>query len=324
MAVLVTGGAGFVGSHLVDRLMRGGEHVVVLDNLSTGHLANLNGALSSGAVTFVFGDLAAPAAELRELVERAAGEPFSRIFHLASPAGPRADGAQPWETLAVNGPGTMALVELALAHGARLLYASASDAYGDPLVHPQIESYFGNVDPVGPRACYDEGKRFGEAVLSVATRTRGLDGRIVRTFNCYGPRMDVSDGRLVPALLAAARAGRPLPVHGSGAQTRSLTYVDDAVSGMLAVMAAEPALAAGPVNVGSEDEQSVLDIARAVAAVTGVRFETTALPARPGDPQRRRPDITRARALGWAPSTELADGLRRTYAWLVTDALQYA
>jgi nucleoside-diphosphate-sugar epimerase len=166
--------------------------------------------------------------------------------------------------LAVNALGTMAAVELALEHGALLLFSSTSEAYGDPLVHPQPESYFGNVNPVGPRACYDEGKRFGEAAMSVAIRERGLNGRIVRIFNCYGPRMDLADGRLVPALLSAAYAGRPLPIQGTGRQTRSMTYVDDLVEGLLTIAGA-PLAAPLPVNLGSEEERSIVEVARLAA-----------------------------------------------------------
>ncbi len=323
MAVLVTGGAGFLGSHLVDRLVRDGHDVIVADNLSTGRIANLGGALSSADATLVYVDVASPANELRAAIENATSDDIYAIFHLASPASPEAYGANPWETLAVNGLGTMSLIELALERNALLLFASTSEAYGDPLVHPQPESYFGNVNPVGPRACYDEGKRFGEAAMSVATRRRGLNGRIVRLFNCYGPRMDTDDGRLIPALLAAATAGEPLPIHGSGLQTRSMTYVDDVIDGLMIV--AESQLAAhDPVNLGSEEEHTVLEIAQEVAAAAGTDYRIVRLPQRPEDPQRRRPDIARARRLGWSPSTSLGDGLRRTYAWYRTNGLQYA
>ncbi|TAM56174.1 NAD-dependent epimerase/dehydratase family protein [bacterium] len=315
MAVVVTGGAGFVGSHLVDRLAARGERVVVIDDLSTGRVGNLAAVISRAEAIFIYADLAAPEFDLAQAIAEAAPERVSEIYHLASPASPEAYGARPWETLAVNSIGTMRVIELALAQRARLLLASTSEIYGDPLVHPQPESYFGNVNSVGPRACYDEGKRFAEAAVAVAAARRGLDGRIVRVFNCYGPRMQLGDGRLVPALFAAASEGRPLPIHGDGRQTRSMTYVDDLVSGMLAVAhASQPTLQ--PVNLGSEEEVSVEDIARAVAGVVGVPFTPAYLPARPEDPQRRRPCLDLARALGWEPSTALREGLRATHAWL--------
>jgi nucleoside-diphosphate-sugar epimerase len=323
MAVLVTGGAGFVGSHLVDRLVRSGEHVIVLDNLSTGRLGNLEKPILEGKVTFVYEDVAASLDTLRAAIENAPGGSIKAIYHLASPASPEAYGAMPWQTIAANVVGTMSLVELALTHGAMLLFASTSEVYGDPLVDPQPETYFGNVNPIGPRACYDEGKRCGEAAMSVAVRCRGLNGRIVRIFNGYGPRMDSADGRLVPALLAAARDGLPMPIHGDGSQRRSLTYVDDLVDGILCVGAAN-VNELQPVNLGADDERSVLEIAQAAATVAGVRARHEFLPARPEDPQRRRPDATRARLLGWRAQVSLTEGLRRTYAWMGRDALEYA
>jgi nucleoside-diphosphate-sugar epimerase len=323
MAVLVTGGAGFVGSHLADRLVELGEHVVICDDLSTGRLANLSRGLNSGALTFVYLDVTSPLDTVRETIRAATRERFSQIFHLASAASPVAYGEHPWETLAANAVGTMSMIELARENDARMLFTSTSEVYGDPLVHPQPEDYFGNVNPVGPRACYDEGKRFGEAAMSVAIRARGLDGRIVRIFNCYGPRMDLADGRAVPAFLSAARENRPFPIQGSGLQTRSMTYVADLIDGLLKVMAAE--IPDGrPVNLGSEDEITMADLARTVAEVTGVPFTVDVQPARPEDPQQRKPDITRARALGWRPRTTLSDGLRRTFAWVRSEALQYA
>ncbi len=323
MAVLVAGGAGFVGSHLVDRLVAGGEHVVVCDNLATGRLANLEVPLARGSVTFVYVDLAEPAQTVRAAIDNACPDRLSAVFHLASPASPLAYDAMPWETLAVNAMGTFTLIDLALAHNAVMLFASTSEVYGDPLVEPQSESYFGNVNPVGPRSCYDEGKRFGEAAMAAAIRARGLNGRIIRIFNTYGPRMALADGRLIPALFEAARAGLPFPIHGDGEQTRSLTYVDDLVDGILTVAQA-PLEDVTPVNLGSEDERSVVDIAREVASVCRVPFTVDQIAARPEDPRRRRPEITRARELGWEPRTALRVGLERTASWLDNDALQYA
>jgi nucleoside-diphosphate-sugar epimerase len=322
MAVLVTGGAGFVGSHLADRLIQRGEHVVVCDDLSTGRLSNLHGGLASGSLTFVYVDVAGPLDATRESIRSATNERFTTVFHLASPASPDAYGARPWETLAVNGMGTMAMIDFALEERARMLFTSTSEIYGDPLVHPQREDYFGNVNPVGPRACYDEGKRFGEAAMSVAMRERGLDGRIVRIFNCYGPRMDLNDGRVVPAFVSAARERRAFPLQGSGTQTRSMTYVDDLVEGLL-VVADSDVNGVQPINLGSEDEVTMAVLAGVVAEVAGVELDTEAQPARPEDPQQRKPDITRARALGWAPRVSLREGLRRTYSWAVTESVEY-
>ena len=307
----------------MDRLLRAGRRVVVFDDLSTGRLANLATALQSEHVTFVYQDVSADVATLREALASATEEPLAEIFHLGSPASPEAYGRHPWETLAVNGIGTMSLIELALEQHASMLFASTSEVYGNPLTHPQPESYFGNVNPVGPRACYDEGKRFGEAAMSVAARSRGLRGRIVRLFNCYGPRMGLDDGRLIPELLAAVSEKRPFSLHGDGRQTRSMTYVADVVEGLLAVNAA----AIGgdqPVNLGSEEERTVAEVAQAVATLAGVPFECTWLPGRPEDPQRRRPDLTFARSLGWEPRVALTDGLSRTLDWARTEAPSYA
>jgi nucleoside-diphosphate-sugar epimerase len=323
MAVLVTGGAGFLGSHLVDRLVRNGEHVIVLDNLSTGRLGNLEKPILDGAVTFVYEDVAASLQTLRATIDTVPGGKLSAIYHLASPASPKAYGEMPWQTIGANVTGTMSLIDLALEREAMLLFASTSEVYGDPLVDPQPENYFGNVNPIGPRACYDEGKRCGEAAMSVGVRTRGLDGRIVRIFNGYGPRMDSADGRLVPSLLQAAHDGLPLPIHGDGLQRRSMTYVDDLVEGLLCVGKARFE-ELEPVNLGADDERSVLEIAAAAAAAAQTAPVYAYLPARPEDPQRRRPDASRAAALGWRPRITLGEGLRRTYAWMIRDALEYA
>jgi UDP-glucuronate decarboxylase len=321
---VVTGGAGFVGSHLVDALLRRENEVVILDNLSTGNLRNIETATMSGKASFVFLDVAqSPAAIRSALQEALRNRPIGEIYHLASPASPDAYGAHPWETLSVNGIGTMSLVEIALEHRARFIYSSTSEIYGDPLVHPQPESYFGNVDPIGPRACYDEGKRFAEAAVSVAVRARGLDGRLVRFFNCYGPRMSPADGRLIPSFSEAAFGGRPFPIHGSGRQTRSMTYIDDAIRLLLRVMDA-PQASLQPINIGNDEERTVLDIAETFARVAQVPFAVEHVGARPGDPQRRKPDLTLARGLGWEPIVSLEEGLRMTLPWLRDVPLTYA
>jgi nucleoside-diphosphate-sugar epimerase len=312
MNIVVTGAAGFVGSHLVDRLVSEGAHVIAVDNLLTGKLANLEDAIGRGRCTYVFADVSDGPAVQRLVLD--VSRDIDEIYHLAPPASPEAYGAFPWQTLCVNSLGTMAMLDLAGTTGARMLYTSTSEVYGDPLEHPQRETYFGNVNPIGPRACYDEGKRFGEAAVSVARATRGVDARLVRIFNCYGPRMDTADGRLIPALFTAASSGAPFPLHGDGSQTRSLTYVDDLVSGLLCVLRASmPDFT--PVNLGAEDERTVAEIAHAVARVAGVPYETISLESRPEDPRRRKPVIDIARSLGWSPVTSLETGLAHTYAW---------
>jgi nucleoside-diphosphate-sugar epimerase len=321
---IVTGGAGFLGSHLANALVDAGEQVVIVDDLSTGRVRNLEHAVSSGRATFVYGDVAVPEAHIAALLRDAVGgEPVARIWHLASPASPEAYGRHPWETLAVNGLATMSLIEYALKERARFLFASTSEIYGDPLVHPQPESYFGNVDPIGPRSCYDEGKRFGEAAVAAAVRARGLDGRLVRFFNCYGPMMERGDGRLVPSLIEAILNRKPLPIQGTGKQTRSMTFVDDAIA-LLRIVMERPQAALQPINIGNDDERSVEDIARTLCSVAGVSYEPVYLSARAGDPQRRKPDLTLASAYGPRPSTSLEDGLRVTWEWFSEDRLAFA
>jgi nucleoside-diphosphate-sugar epimerase len=324
MLNLVSGGAGFIGSHLCNALVDSGESVVIVDNLSTGQVRNLEHAISSGRATFVYGDIAVSEHAIARLVSDALkGRRVERVWHLASPASPEAYGRRPWETLAVNGIATMSLIDYALTNNARLLFTSTSEIYGDPLVHPQPESYFGNVDPIGVRSCYDEGKRFGEAAVAAGVRARGLDGRIVRFFNCYGPMMERGDGRLIPALIEAIQDGRGLPIQGTGKQTRSMTFVDDAIA-LLRLVMERPQPSLLPVNIGNDDERSVEDIARALASIAGVDFRPIYESAREGDPQRRKPDLTRAREYGWAPSTSLEDGLRVTLQWFKEERLAFA
>jgi nucleoside-diphosphate-sugar epimerase len=324
MLNLVTGGAGFLGSHLANALVDDGDDVIIIDNLSSGHVRNLEHAVSSGRATFIYGDVAVPLERFESVVRDALrGRSIDRVWHLASPASPDAYGAHPWETLAVNGLATMSLIDFALQHRARFLYTSTSEIYGDPLVHPQPESYFGNVDPIGPRSCYDEGKRFGEAAVATAVRARGLDGRLVRFFNCYGPMMEVGDGRLIPALVDAILNKRPLPIQGTGKQTRSMTFVDDAIA-LLRLVMDRPQVTLQPINIGNDDERSVEEIARTLASVTGATFDPVYETAREGDPQRRKPDLTLARSYGWAPSTSLEEGLRITWRWFTEERLAFA
>lgn len=301
MRVLVAGGAGFVGSHLVDLLVARGDEVVVLDNLLTGSTRNLEHLRDR--VTFVQGD-----------VETAADASFDRVYHLASPASPEAYERHQVATLMANSLGTKRLLEIAESSRARFLMASTSEVYGDPLEHPQRETYWGNVDPVGPRSMYDEGKRFAEALTVACVRERRVDARIVRIFNAYGPRMQLNDGRMPSSFISAALWGEPLRVHGDGTQTRSLCFVKDTVRGLHAAM--ERGKPAEVYNIGRADEVSIAQFARIVLRAAESAASIEFVPGRPQDIQRRRPDTTKSeRELGWRPDTTLDDGLRETIAW---------
>ncbi len=305
-SVVVTGGAGFIGGHLVERLLAEGRRVVVVDNLVTGRRGNLP---DDDKLSFIEADIS----EADWLRHPALAGPVERVYHLACPPSPVDFARLPVEICRTCALGTLHAIELALAKGARLLDASTSEVYGDPLVHPQPEDYRGNVSVDGPRSCYDEGKRFGEALIAAHRRARGLDARVVRIFNTYGPRMRVNDGRVVPAFISQALAGEPLTVHGDGSQTRSFCFVDDLVSGIIAAMESD---ATGPLNLGNPDERTILELAQAIIELTGSSsvLSYTALPK--DDPRRRRPDITTARRkLGWEPKVDLRDGLERTIAW---------
>ena len=306
MRVVVTGGAGFVGSHLVERYLRDGHDVVAVDNLCTGALQNLGDAGEHPRLTFVRADVSTPL-QIRGDVDL--------VLHFASPASPVHYTRLALETLAVNSAGTGFACDLAERSGGRVLYASTSEVYGDPLVHPQPETYWGNVNPVGERACYDEAKRFGEALITTRLRRSSLDARIVRIFNTYGPRMAAEDGRAVPNFIAQALAGQPLTVYGDGNQTRSFTYVDDLVEGIVRLAAHDGARGA-IVNLGNPEETTIAEAAAAIAELAGVPLHVVHRPLPPDDPARRKPDITRARELlGWEPRTPLRDGLKHTLAW---------
>ena len=296
---MVSGGAGFIGSHLCQRLLERGWSVVALDNLLTGTRANLSGL--SGAL------------ELRELDVSEHVEVEGQVdwvFHLASPASPVDFPLYPIQIVKVGTLGTHNLLGLAKAKGARFLLASTSEVYGDPLVHPQPESYWGNVNPLGPRGCYDEGKRAAEAFTMAYHRKHGLDTRIVRIFNTFGPRMRLDDGRVLPNFMTQALRGEPLTVFGDGSQTRSLTYVDDLVAGILAIVDRGDHL---PFNIGSQDEVTMLELARRIIALTGSSSPIVFRELPEDDPHRRRPDTTRARErLGWEPRTSLEEGLSRS------------
>ena len=298
---MVSGAAGFIGSHLCQRLLEKGYQVTALDSFLTGSPSNLEHLAESPDFQLVEQDVCLPV--------RVEG-PVDLVLHFASPASPVDFPAMPIEIVKVGTLGTHNLLGLALAKGARFLLASTSEVYGDPLEHPQRESYHGNVNPIGPRGCYDEGKRCAEAFTMAYHRAHGLETRIVRIFNTYGPRMRLDDGRVIPNYFSQALRGQPLTVYGDGSQTRSLCYVDDLVSGALAVLEGPDPL---PFNIGSQDEVTMLELARIVKRVTGSDSVIEFRPLPEDDPRQRRPDTGRAReVLGWTPTTSLEDGLRRT------------
>ncbi len=306
--VLVAGGAGFVPSHLSERLVARGATVVAVDNFLTGSKENVAHLEGHPRFTLVEADLSGPLPSDAEALSR----PFDAILHLASPASPTDFRKLPIEIMKVNSAGTLHLLERAVADGARFLMASTSEAYGDPLVHPQNEDYWGNVNPVGERAVYDESKRFAEAATMAYRRDRGVDVAIVRIFNTYGPRMAMTDGRAIPTFIRQALRGEPVTVFGTGTQTRSICYVDDLVTGILALL---DSTETGPINCGTEHEISMIDLARLVVQLTGSRSEIVFLPRTPDDPDMRRPDLTRARTLlGYEPKVTPEEGLRRTIA----------
>ncbi|MBL0205359.1 MAG: GDP-mannose 4,6-dehydratase [Candidatus Microthrix sp.] len=312
--MIVTGGAGFVGSHLVDRLVERGDSVVVVDNVVTGswdnlaHLGDRIGRVEADVSTGLgLGGLpAGPPAHI------------DAVLHLASPASPPAYLQRPLETLAVGSEGTRQALEVARVHHARFLLASTSEIYGDPEVHPQPESYLGNVNSIGPRSCYDEAKRFAEALTMAYARAEGVSVRIARLFNTYGPRLRAEDGRVVSNLLTQAMEGRPMSVYGDGTQTRSFGYVDDTVDGLIRLLDSDVEM---PVNLGTPTEFSVLELVEAVRRVTGTSAEVVHLELPADDPTQRQPDITRARELlGWEPKVGLMDGLARYADWLAGQA----
>jgi dTDP-glucose 4,6-dehydratase len=304
---LVTGGAGFLGSHLCEALLEKGHRVICLDNLETGSLANIE-HLRGDAFAFVPQDLT---------VHVDVPEPLDFVYHLASPASPIDYLRLPLQTLKVGSHGTHNALGLAKVHRARFLLASTSEVYGDPQVHPQPETYWGHVNPIGPRGVYDEAKRYAEALTMAYHRQQGVDTAIVRIFNTYGSRMRPHDGRAIPTFIRQALAEKPLTVFGDGSQTRSFCYVDDLIRGLILLAESGEHM---PVNIGNPSEMTLLELAEAVIAATGsassIVFE--ALPV--DDPQVRQPDITRARQLlGWEPEVSLGEGLRRTLTSLEGD-----
>ncbi len=304
---VVTGGAGFVGSHLCERLLNRGDEVVCVDNLVTGIRRNIEPFKTRPGFTSVTHDMSAPLH---------IDGPVDSVLHLASPASPSDYLRMPIQTLKAGALGTHNALGLAKAKEARFLLASTSEVYGDPREHPQPESYFGNVDPVGRRGVYYEAKRFAEAMTMAYHRYHGVDTRIARIFNAYGPRMRPDDGRVVSNFMTAALRREPLVVYGDGSQTRSFCYIDDLVSGLVELLDSE---AHGPVNLGNTDEISVSNLAAAVLEVTGSQSPVVHGELPEGDPVRRCPDLQRARRLlGWSPRVGLSDGLDRTLEWFAS------
>jgi nucleoside-diphosphate-sugar epimerase len=305
--LLLAGGGGFVGSHLADLLVGRGDTVTIVDNFVTGRPSNIAHLAGHERVRVVEHDITTP---LPPSVTSEAR--YDHVLDLASPASPLDFATMPLEILAVGSTGTRNLLDLALAHGARFFLASTSEVYGDPLVHPQPETYWGNVSSTGPRSCYDEAKRFSEALTMAYHRTHGLDVRIVRIFNTYGERMRPEDGRVVNTFVLQALRGQPITLHGDGSQTRSFCHVSDEVVGLVAVLDGH---LTGPVNVGNPGEFTVRELAELVVELTGSSSEIVSVPLpdeREGDPLQRQPDITLIRSTyGWEPVVTLRDGLVR-------------
>jgi dTDP-glucose 4,6-dehydratase len=308
MRVVITGGAGFLGSHLCDHLLQSGYEVICLDNLLTGSIDNIAHLLGHERFRFLKHDVT-------EYIFL--GESVDAVLHFASPASPRDYLELPIQTLKVGALGTHKTLGLAKTKRARFLLASTSETYGDPLINPQPESYWGNVNPIGLRGVYDEAKRFGEALTMAYHRTHGIDTRIARIFNTYGPRMRPHDGRVISNLIVQALEGKPLTVYGKGEQTRSFCFVDDQVEGLVKLLLAADAEEVHlPVNIGNPQELAIMDIAQKILDLTSSSSSIVFEPLPEDDPRVRRPDITRAQELlGWRPTVSLEEGLRRTIAY---------
>lgn len=299
MRILVTGGAGFIGSHLIDRLMEQGHHVLCLDNLFTGTMTNIAHWQNHDRFTFIHHDIVEP-------IDVA----VDQIYHLACPASPVHYQADPIKTLKTSVMGTLHMLELATKYQARFLLASTSEVYGDPLVHPQPEDYWGNVNCTGIRACYDEGKRVAETLTFDFHRQLHTQVRVARIFNTYGPRMLEQDGRVVSNFISQALRGQDLTVYGNGSQTRSFCYVSDLVEGLIRLMATDCTV---PVNLGNPGEYTILELTQTVQELVGKKVGIVFKPLPQDDPQRRRPDITRAKTiLNWQPIVPLREGLQKT------------
>ena len=305
--ILITGAAGFLGSHLCDRFVREGYHVIAMDNLITGEMKNIQHLFPLPEFEFHHHDVSK--------YVHVAGE-LQYILHFASPASPIDYLKIPIQTLKVGSLGTHNLLGLARAKRSRILVASTSEVYGDPTVHPQTEEYYGNVNPVGPRGVYDEAKRFQEAMTMAYHTYHNVDTRIVRIFNTYGPRMRLNDGRVLPAFIGQALRGEDLTVFGDGKQTRSFCYVDDLIEGIFRLLMSDYHL---PVNIGNPDEITILDFAQEIIRLTGTRQKIVFKPLPKDDPMQRQPDITKARKLlSWEPKVSRSEGLRITYEYFKT------
>lgn len=307
MRNLVTGGAGFIGSHLCKALLDKGEEVVCLDNLSSGRITNIEPLKNRNTFTFVEADTTEPYQVNAD-----------RIYNLACPASPPFYQADPIKTSKTNVLGVINILDLAVTTKAKVLHASTSEVYGDPIQHPQKETYWGNVNPIGIRSCYDEGKRLAESLCFDYLRTYNVDVKVVRIFNTYGPNMRIDDGRVISNLLVQGLKGEPLPIYGSGMQTRSFCYVDDLVEGLMVTMNS-PDSVHGPFNLGNPEEYTILQLATTIKALlnTNLELEFKRLPE--DDPKQRKPDITLIQeVLGWNPSTTLVEGLEKTIQYFKT------
>ena len=307
LRIVISGAAGFIGSHMCDRLLAEGHTVVALDNFLTGVRGNLAHLASNPSFRFTEQDITRPFT---------LDGPVDSVLNFASPASPKDYLEHPIETLEVGSLGTRNMLDLARAKGARFLLTSTSECYGDPNVHPQVESYWGNVNPVGPRSCYDESKRFAEALTMAYHRKFGLPTNIARIFNTYGPRMKLDDGRVVPAFLDQALRGAPMTIFGDGSQTRSFCYVDDLVDGLYRLMLSDERY---PVNLGNPTELTIREFAEHIRRQTGSLSKLVFRPLPEDDPRQRRPNIEKARRLlGWEPRVGLEEGVARTVAWFQT------
>lgn len=301
MRIVVSGAAGFIGSHLCERLLAEEHTVIALDNFLTGSARNLAHLESRSGFRFIEHDVTTPIP---------VDDAVDCVLHLASPASPKDYLEHPIETLDVGSAGTRQMLQLAHRNDARFLLTSTSESYGDPLVHPQVETYWGHVNPVGPRSCYDESKRFAEALTMAYHRTHGVRSNIARIFNTFGPRMKLDDGRVVPAFVDQALRGEPMTVFGDGSQTRSFCYVSDLVDGLYRLMQSDERY---PVNLGNPREMTILQFAEQIRDLVGARSEIVFKPLPQDDPKQRRPDISKAkRLLGWEPHVSLEDGLKQT------------